>query len=210
MIWIMLLGLLGWGVGYALRKKGMFFLLAPYEFPASPTYENTCFLEIVTALCSAIVAWRFPDIEWSVLLILLLTWGLITLAFIDGEYLILPDNLIKPLWALGITANFFYTFVTPFMAILGSSIGYFSLWLLAKTYFKLTKRVGLGQGDIKLFGLLGAWVGLTFLPFILWVASLSGLLFAVIGLSVKKKSYYTPIPFGPFLALGGWISLLMI
>ena len=139
---------------------------------------------------------------------MLLSCGLIMLAAIDIDAQLLPDQLTLPLLWLGLLASLFTVFVTPTQAIMGAIAGYCLLWLVATLYQLITGRVGMGNGDFKLLAALGAWVGWQQLLIILLLSSLLG---SVIGLSLmvfKKWDVRTPLPFGPFLAIAGWISLM--
>jgi len=168
--------------------------------------------EIVSILCSMTLVWYF-SIKQSILPIiwaLIFTWGLLMLSYIDCYYLMIPNFITGPLWLLGILANITSGCFASSMqsALLGSYIAYSSLWLITTAYWLLTRRIGLGGGDIKLFGVLGAWLGIEALPFVLWIASSTGLCSAITWLLLSKKDYHTPIPFGPFLAVAGFIYLL--
>ena len=67
----------------------------------------------------------------------------------------------------------------------------------------------MGYGDFKLLAALGAWFGFVALPQIILIAALGSILVALIGIALKKRSVNTPMPFGPFLALGGWVALFL-
>lgn len=191
-------------------KKFLFVLLLEFcKLPVKDSYNKYPLLELIGICLSTILLYSFPSTDHRFLWALLLTWGLLGLACIDAIHFILPDKLLFPLWVGGCIANgVFNVFATPASVFFGSGVGYFSLYLISKIYFYVTGRVGLGQGDIKLLGLLGAWLGLEALPMILWIASSTGLIFALSKLLLKQQTYSQPIPFGPFLALGGWICLL--
>jgi len=166
-------------------------------------------IEMLTLICSIVVAYRF---SWGIQMFgaLVLTWGLIALSGIDFEHGLLPDILVLPLLWLGLGLNAFHVFVPPGSAILGASVAYLSLWIVAKSYQYLTKREGMGQGDFKCFALLGAWLGIHALIKILLMASLLGSLVGFILLMKQKNNnFQKAIPFGPFLAIAGWFSLLL-
>ena len=165
-------------------------------------------IEVVTFLCSGVVAYRFA---WHLQMpaALILTWGLIALSGIDFEHSLLPDVLIFPLLWLGLSLNAFHVFVSPKSAILGVCIAYLSLWIFAKSYQCVTKREGMGYGDFKCFALLGAWLGIQALIAVLLIASILGSLVACILLIKKRYSLQSSMPFGPYLAIAGWIILLL-
>ena len=166
-------------------------------------------IELLTLIFSAIVIGFFKS-HFSMLVVLVLTWGLISLSSIDLKYGILPDVLVLSLLWLGLLVNTLHTFVSPEQAILGASIGYLSLWLVAKAYYCFTKKEGMGYGDFKCFALIGAWVGVDALLSVLILASLSALLLVMLS-SLKKINInlQQTIAFGPHLALAGWLVLLI-
>ncbi len=169
-------------------------------------------IELLTGLLSAGVTlqWGF---SWSLISALLFTWGLLALAVIDLETQLLPDRLTKPgiVFGLIINASAFLwpglALTTPLDALLGVVIGYGSLWLLATAYLKITGRQGMGGGDLKLLGLIGAWLGWQAVFMAFMIAAISGGLVAIAYLLLGKGRDYA-IPFGPYLALGGVLMLL--
>ncbi|MNR40704.1 Type 4 prepilin-like protein leader peptide-processing enzyme [compost metagenome] len=72
----------------------------------------------------------------------------------------------------------------------------------------VTGKEGMGYGDFKLLAMLGAWGGWQILPLTLLLSSLLGALIGLIMLRLQRKQASTPIPFGPYLAIAGWIALL--
>ena len=165
-------------------------------------------IEILTAICSGMVAYRF-NFGVHTLAALMLTWGLIAIGGIDFEQYLIPDILVLPLLWLGLLLNAFHVFVPPETAILGACLAYLSLWVLAKIYYALTKREGMGHGDFKCFALLGAWLGCDVLINILLIASLLGSIVACTLLLIKKHSFTKAMPFGPYLAIAGWLVLVL-
>jgi len=174
------------------------------QAPISPRYP---LVEALTALLSILVVWRLGP-GWEAAAALLLTWGLIALAFIDGETQLLPDSITLPLLWLGLLFSLEGAFTTPPEAILGAASGYLFLWSLYWLFKLATGREGMGYGDFKLFALFGAWLGWQALPLILFLASIVGALIGVAVLAYQGKDRHTPLPFGPYLAAAGWISLL--
>lgn len=188
------------------------------------------FLRGKCAGCATGISWRYPAVElftagmtaftalqlgwtWALLPGLLLTWALIALTFIDLDTQLLPDAITKPGIVLGIIVNSgayllgHPLFASPLESILGAIIGYGVLWLLAMAYLKYTGQHGMGFGDLKLLGMLGAWLGWTAVPMILFIAALLGGLIGI-GLLLAGRGRHYAIPFGPYLALGGWLMLL--
>ena len=119
---------------------------------------------------------------------------------------LLPDQLTLPLLWLGLIASVENLFVGPKSALLGAMAGYLSLWTVYWLFKQLTGKEGMGHGDFKLLAALGAWTGLAgVLPTVL-ISSLVGAVIGSIWLLAKGKDKATPIPFGPYLAIAGWIS----
>lgn len=139
----------------------------------------------------------------------LLLWILLILSAIDIDHMLLPDQLTLPLLWLGLLGAVTVLPVSPTAAIIGAVAGYLFLWSLYWLFKLLTGKEGLGYGDFKLLAALGAWLGWQLLPLIILLASATG---AVIGIGMMvlgKKGQGSPIPFGPFLALGGVLALFI-
>ncbi|EQB33044.1 prepilin peptidase [Sphingobium ummariense] len=139
----------------------------------------------------------------------LLSWLLLTLAILDWRHFWLPDALTFPVAFLGFTIGSWSTDASLVDRAIGAALGYGALLLIALSYRKLRGREGLGLGDAKLLGALGAWFGWQALPFILLVASGTGLL-AVLGAAMLGQGVRTStrVPLGTFLALAavpGWM-----
>lgn len=168
----------------------------------SPRYP---IIELVTALLSAFVAWRF-GFSWETAAVLLFTWSLICLTMIDFDHKLLPDQLTLPLMWLGILVNMNGMFVSLEQSVLGAMVGYLSLWSIYWLFKLLTGKEGMGYGDFKLLAALCAWMGWQALPLIILLSSLVG---SVVGISliiIKGRDRNIPIPFGPYLAAAGWIA----
>lgn len=136
------------------------------------------------------------------------TLSLLSLAIIDWQIQLLPDKITLPLLVLGLLFNFCGLFCSTEEALMGIILGYSSLWLFAWIFQQITGKVGMGHGDFKLLATLGAWLGWHVLPFVILFASVTG---SIIGFGLiifKKMDRQTPISFGPFLALAGWIALI--
>lgn len=164
------------------------------------------FVELLSAIAAAAVAVHFHA-TWQCLAALFFTWTLIPLVFIDIELLLLPDpGTILLLWA-GLLVNAFWLFVSPQDAIIGGILGYSSFWIIAKIFYLLRRVEGMGYGDFKLLAAIGAWLGWQQLPYVVLIASVSGLIVGGAVLLLKRRSLRQPIPFGPFIALAGWLAL---
>lgn len=125
------------------------------------------------------------------------------LAITDYQTGLLPDRLTLPLLWLGLL---FHTLVHPGKsenAIYGAVFGYLSLWLVYWGFFWITRREGLGYGDVKLLAAIGAWNGWQSLPLVLIIASVTGVI-TLAGLYVIQQKKVEQLPFGPYLALAGW------
>jgi len=164
-------------------------------------------VEITAGVLSVIVAWYF-GVSWQALGALLLTWALIALSLIDYDVQLLPDSITLPFIWLGLMLSLMGVFTDPYSAIVGAVAGYLALWSVYQVFKRLTGKEGMGYGDFKLLALFGAWLGWQFLPQIILLSSLVG---AVIGMTLillRGRDRNIPIPFGPYLAIAGWISLL--
>ena len=164
-------------------------------------------IEAATAILSLIVIWQLGPTERG-MAALVLTWGLIALAVIDAETQLLPDGITLPLLWIGLGLSLFGLFVDSDQAIIGAICGYLSLWLIAQLFRLTTGKEGMGQGDFKLFALFGAWLGWTALPQILLLSTVPGAVFGIAMMLIGRQQRGTPVPFGPFLAIAGWISVL--
>lgn len=164
-------------------------------------------VELSTGLSTLAIAWYFP-LGWPLLGALLLTWALIALTFIDLDKMLLPDQLTLPLLWLGLLLNISGHFVSLQDAVLGAMFGYLVLWSLYWSFKLLTGKEGMGYGDFKLLAALGAWLGWQALPLILILSSLVGAIVGITLLLLRRHQQGNPIPFGPYLAMAGWIALL--
>ncbi|MFM5255521.1 prepilin peptidase [Aeromonas hydrophila] len=164
-------------------------------------------VELLTALLSLVVAATFAP-GWGLLAALLLTWVLVALTFIDLDKMLLPDQLTLPLLWGGLLFNLTGGFAPLADAVIGAMAGYLVLWSLYWAFKLLTGKEGMGYGDFKLLAALGAWLGWQALPIVLLLSSLVGA-FIGIGLILLRNHHQNkPIPFGPYLAIAGWIALL--
>lgn len=164
-------------------------------------------VELTCGLLSAYVAWHF-GFTWQAGSMLLLTWGLLAMSLIDADHQLLPDALVLPLLWLGLIVNHFSLFASPEDALWGAIAGYLSLWSVYWLFKLVTGKEGMGYGDFKLLAMLGAWGGWQILPLTILLSSLVGAVLGVIMLRLRNAETSTPIPFGPYLAIAGWIALL--
>lgn len=179
--------------------------------------------------CKHKISYRYPIIEFLsavatvltinqfgfsqvAMAVLFLTYLLITIASIDFDHLIIPDNLSYiGLWlGLLINISIFETlpFTSIYSAILGTILGYLTLWTLYWVFKLLTGKEGFGHGDFKLTALFGAWLGVEGIFPVLIIASILAIIISIISYLIKSRSFDKPFPFGPYLAFAGWIMLL--
>src|SRR5210317_148909 len=164
-------------------------------------------IELITGLMTLSLAWYFP-LSPALLGAILLTWALIALTMIDVDHQLLPDDITLPLLWLGLLFNLGSTYVSLQDAVIGAMAGYLILWSIYWLFKLLTGKEGMGYGDFKLLAALGAWLGWQLLPVIILLSSLVGAVCGIALMVVKRRGKEIPIPFGPYLAMAGWIALL--
>jgi len=164
-------------------------------------------IELSTMLLSLIVAQHFGA-TISTLWVLLLTWCLITLTMIDFDHMLLPDQITLPLLWLGLLININGTFIPLTDAVIGAAVGYMSLFSVFWLFKVITGKEGMGYGDFKLFAVFGAWIGWQLLPVLILMASVVGAIVGITLMLFKNHQREQGIPFGPYLAVAGWITLL--
>jgi leader peptidase (prepilin peptidase)/N-methyltransferase len=182
------------------------FLRGKCHYCHAPISWHYPFIEFVTT-CLTILVILYFGYTWQALGALLFTWSLLVLTDIDIRHQLLPDAITLSLLWLGLFCNLFHLFVPLNEAVIGALAGYLSLWVVAQGFKLCTGKDGMGHGDFKLFAALGAWLGWTQLPLILLFASFLGALIGIIFVCLKFHERSQPIPFGPFLALGGLVAL---
>ncbi len=170
----------------------------------SPRYP---IVEGATGVITLITAAQFEP-GWALLGALVLTWGLIALSVIDFDHQQLPDQLTLPLLWLGLLCNLGGLYTDLGAAVIGAVAGYLFLWFVYHLFVLLTGKEGMGYGDFKLFAVFGAWLGWQLLPQILLLASVVGALVGIGLIALRGRDRNLPIPFGPYLAVAGWIALL--
>ncbi|NIN36943.1 MAG: prepilin peptidase [Gammaproteobacteria bacterium] len=164
-------------------------------------------IELLSGLAAFFIAWKYgPTIQ--TLFICLLTWALISLTMIDFDKQLLPDDITLPFLWLGLLCNLFDMFTSLQASVIGASLGYGILWSIFILFKLLTGKEGMGHGDFKLLAMLGAWMGWQSLPLIILLASLSGSIIGILIIIFRGHERTIPIPFGPYLAISGWISLI--
>lgn len=164
-------------------------------------------VELICGLLSGYVAWHF-GFSWEAGAMLLVTWGLLAMSMIDIDHQLLPDSIVLPLLWLGLIASSMGLFVPLPDAVWGAVAGYLSLWSVYWLFKLITGKEGMGYGDFKLLAMLGAWGGWQVLPLTILLSSVVGAVLGSIMLRMQNAETGTPIPFGPYLAIAGWIALL--
>jgi len=170
----------------------------------SPIYP---IVELLGAAIVVIIVCRF-GVTWKAFSAVIFSWGLITLSFIDFKEQFLPDNITISLLWLGLFVNCYDFFTTPEYAIFGAIVGYAILWAVAKLFKAIRNKDGMGYGDFKMLAMLSAWLGIGMLLNILLISVTVAVIVSMILLAFKKIAKKNPIPFGPFLAFGGFVTLI--
>ena len=164
-------------------------------------------IELLTAGLSMLVAWQM-GFGLATAGMLVLTWALICLSMIDADTQLLPDIIVLPLLWLGLILNSFGVYTDLNTALWGAVAGYLSLWSVYWLFKLVTGKEGMGYGDFKLLAMLGAWGGWQVLPLTILLSSLVGAILGIIILKARGANNSTPLPFGPYLAIAGWIALI--
>ncbi len=174
--------------------------------------------------CAMRISWQYPLVEtamaglsgalflrfgptWTYLIYLVFCGALLAIFVIDLHHQIIPDRISLP----GIILGFAVSFVNPLVSWQSSLIGILAgggtLYLIAAAYYLFTKREGMGGGDIKLLGMIGAFLGWQSLLFVVFASSVLGSLVGILAMLKQRKGGKTVIPYGPFLALAAVIYL---
>ena len=164
-------------------------------------------VELITGILSLLVAFRF-GVTAQTVAALFFTWTLVALTLIDVKKQLLPDSITLPLLWSGIFLSFFNVYTDLASSVIGAMAGYLILWLVYQLFKLATGKEGMGFGDFKLLAALGAWLGYSFLPQVILVSSVIGTIAGISMLLTGKTRQQQAIPFGPYLAIAGWIALL--
>ncbi len=165
---------------------------------------------VVEALTGVLSLWVAVHFGWGLEAAgaLVLVWFLVALSFIDADTSLLPDCITLPLLWLGLLLNLNAGFAPLRDAVIGACAGYLSLWLVYWAFKLATGREGMGYGDFKLLAALGAWLGWKMLLPIVLLSSLSGAILGIALIILARHGRNVPIPFGPYLAVAGFFTLL--
>lgn len=164
-------------------------------------------VEMATMLLSLVVAAHFGPTAQA-LWALLLTWCLVSLTMIDFDHMLLPDQITLPLLWIGLLININGTFTTLNDAVIGAAVAYMSLYSVFWLFKLVTGKEGMGFGDFKLFAVFGAWLGWQLLPLLILMASVVGAIVGIALMLFKNLQKDQGIPFGPYIAIAGWITML--
>lgn len=163
-------------------------------------------VEIISALLVGLAAYQF-GFSLNTLAAIIFALALLTLAFIDLDTQLLPDDITLPLLWLGLLFNLNGGFTDIQSAIFGAVAGYLVLWSVYWLFKILTGKEGMGYGDFKMLAAIGAWFGWAMLPAVILLSSIAGSIIGIGLMAFAKKGRNTAIPFGPYLALGGIAAL---
>ncbi|MGI9201375.1 MAG: prepilin peptidase [Woeseiaceae bacterium] len=171
-------------------------------------------VEFLTAVLAAICALRM-GFGLEALMAIGLTFALVAISMIDYDHQLIPDSIVLPLLWVGLTMSLFhqsvagsFLFVSPTDSIIGAIAGYLSLWSVYKVFKLLTGKEGMGYGDFKLLAALGAWLGWQSLHLVILLSAVVGALFGIAMIVFRGRDRQLPIPFGPYLAAAGWVTML--
>lgn len=179
--------------------------------------------------CGQPISWRYPLVELAGGLLALALWsrfsfsyqlliygpfcaGLLLLTALDLEHRWLPDVITLPGVGLGLAFSLLFPHLTFWQSLAGALLGGGLFYLLGWVYEKLTGKMGMGGGDVKLMALIGAFLGLHAVPVVILVSaalgSLAGLVAVLVSGSWRRGGWRTTaIPYGPFLAGAAWLYL---
>jgi leader peptidase (prepilin peptidase)/N-methyltransferase len=172
----------------------------------APISRRYPIIELCTALLSLAAAIAFgPTLQLAAALLLI--WSLIALTGIDIDTQLLPDSITLPLLWLGLLLNINSTFTSLNDAVIGAAAGYLTLWGVYWIFKLTTGKDGMGFGDFKLLAALGAWFGWQAIPLIIILSSFVGAFIGLLLILLKKQGREVPMPFGPYLAGAGLLTL---
>ncbi len=163
-------------------------------------------VELLTTTLTGFAAWHF-GFGLATIGAILFIWAMITLAFIDLDTQLLPDQITLPLLWLGLAFNLVGSYTELSSAVIGAMAGYLALWSVYWLFKLATGKEGMGYGDFKLLGAIGAWLGWQVLPLTILLSSLVGAVVGIALIALARHKRSVPIPFGPYLAAAGVIAL---
>jgi leader peptidase (prepilin peptidase)/N-methyltransferase len=164
------------------------------------------FVELLTGILAGLISWKLgysgmAVAAWA------FAFALIALTFIDFDTQLLPDSITLPLLWLGLLVNLNGGFTDLHSAVVGAAAGYLILWSIYWLFKLVTGKEGMGYGDFKLLAAIGAWFGWQLLPAVILLSSLAGSIIGIGLIVLARRGRNVPMPFGPYLALGGICAL---
>ena len=191
---------------YNIPIFGWFVLKGKCHFCKAPISWRYPLVELVMAILF-VITFYFHGFSWLTLEYLIFIFGLVTVTFIDFDHMILPDVFTLS----GIVIGLAGALINPERQFLDSFLGFFFgggiLWSLAYFYTLIRKEEGMGGGDIKLLGWIGAILGWKAIPFVIISSSLIGSIVGIVVMIKQRQGLKTVIPFGPYLALGSLLFM---
>ena len=174
---------------------------------ANPISIRYPLVELLTAVLSALVAYElgFNALGFS---FIFCTWLLVAMTFIDLDEMLLPDIFTLSMLWLGLLVAVFSPLLNVNDAIIGATLGYLSLFTVYWGFKLVTGKEGMGFGDFKLLAAIGVWVGWQHLPIVILLSSIVGAIVGLTLMAIKKKDATLAIPFGPYLAAAGFLTML--
>jgi leader peptidase (prepilin peptidase)/N-methyltransferase len=165
-------------------------------------------IEGLSAILAIITASQF-EFGWQLVFALALTWALLAVSMIDFDHQLLPDSITLPFLWLGFLCHLLGLYDASIKeSVIGAMVGYLALWSVYWLFKLVTGKEGMGYGDFKLLAMLGAWMGWQAVPVIIFISSLVGAVVGITLILLRGHDKNVPIPFGPYLAVAGWVSLL--
>ncbi|NOT14160.1 MAG: prepilin peptidase [Methylotenera sp.] len=163
-------------------------------------------IEALTGALIGLISWKFGYSN-TTLFAWAFTFALITLTMIDFDTQLLPDDITLPLLWLGLACNLNHGFTDLKSAVIGAMVGYLILWSIFWIFKLIRGKEGMGYGDFKLLAAIGAWFGWKLLPAVILLSSTLGAVIGIALIVITKRGKEVPMPFGPFLAIGGIAAL---
>lgn len=188
-------------ISWLLLRGRCRFCQAPFSF-------RYPLVELITAVLSLLLFMKY-GLSPSYGVMFIFCAALIVITFIDFDHQIIPDELSLPGIVLGFISSFFLPEPGWISSLLGAVAGWGSLALIFYGYLWLTGREGMGGGDAKLLAMMGAFLGLQAIPFIIFASSLVGTVAGLSIMAVQRKDRHLVIPFGPYLALGALLYIFV-
>jgi leader peptidase (prepilin peptidase)/N-methyltransferase len=162
--------------------------------------------EALTGILIGLISWKF-GYSGTTLMAWVFAFALIALTFIDFDTQLLPDDITLPLLWLGLLFNLNFGFTDLKSAVIGAMAGYLTLWSVYWLFKIIRGKEGMGYGDFKLLAAIGAWFGWKLLPAVILLSSTLGAIIGIALIVLTKRGKEVPMPFGPFLAIGGIAAL---